>query len=499
MKWPVSTRILVIVTLCFAVVGAARAASGRGLPIQADAKTPPGAQLTAADLEKEIPDLMAQGDVPGLSIAIIRDGRLVSAQGFGVKNVQTKEPVKATTVFEAASLSKPVFTYAVLKLVEAGKLDLDVPLSKYLPGYIQNDQRLNLITARRVLSHTTGFPNWRPFGKPLEILFTPGEKFSYSGEGFVYLQKVVEHITGERLNEVMNKLVFGPLGMTSSSYLWRTEYETTFATGYLTGTREAPKARPTTENAAASLHTTATDYATFVLAIMSGTGLKRETLDQMLTPQVRLNPACVNCTGAEFPAAGPLSPYLAWGLGIGLERTAEGNAFWHWGDNGSFKCFVMAYRKEKFGFVAFTNSEEGLSIMPELATMVLGGDHPAFAWIHYFSYRAPSKLLYKDILKDGIGVALKRYRQSGHHSVDESEMNRLGYIFLNLKKVPEAVEVFRLNVEEHPDSFNVYDSLGEAYMASGQKEQAVACYKKSLELKPSNDNAARMLKKLSGN
>ena len=114
---------------------------------------------------------MKDGYVPGLSIAVIRNGKLAWNHGFGVKNAETKEPVTEDIVFEAASLSKPVFAYAVLKLVDSGKLELDTPLVKYLNRpYIENDDRVNLITARRVLTHTTGFPNWRPRGGSEDIL-----------------------------------------------------------------------------------------------------------------------------------------------------------------------------------------------------------------------------------------------------------------------------------------------------------------------------------------
>jgi CubicO group peptidase (beta-lactamase class C family) len=171
---------------------------------------------------------MKDGDVPGLSIALLRDGELVWHRGFGVKNTKTNEPVSDSTVFEAASLSKPVFAYAVLKLVDAGKFDLDKPLNQYLPGNydVGDDPRLGQITARRVLSHTPGFPNWRPQGGALKIHFTPGDRFSYSGEGFVYLAKVIEHVTGEKFDDFMKKTVFDPLGMTSSSYVWQESYET---------------------------------------------------------------------------------------------------------------------------------------------------------------------------------------------------------------------------------------------------------------------------------
>src|SRR5271167_1564548 len=123
-------------------------------------------------------------------MVVIRNGKTTWVHGFGIKESTTGQPVTVETVFEAASLSKPVFAYGVLKLVEQGKLGLDVPLTTYLPKpYIAGDERLAKITARIVLSHRTGFPNW------------PGERFSYSGEGYIYLQRVVEKITGKPLNE----------------------------------------------------------------------------------------------------------------------------------------------------------------------------------------------------------------------------------------------------------------------------------------------------------
>ncbi len=146
---------------------------------------------------------MKDGEVPGLSIAVINDAKVVWQKSFSVVNSATNQPVSDDTIFEAASLSKPVFAYGVLRLVEKGKLDLDTPLVKYLPKpYVQNDERAGLITAWMVLTHTTGFPNWRN-NQALKTHFNPGERFSYSGEGFVYLQKVVEHLTGQPLDAVM--------------------------------------------------------------------------------------------------------------------------------------------------------------------------------------------------------------------------------------------------------------------------------------------------------
>lgn len=145
------------------------------------------------DLEMEIPKWMEDTKVPGLSIDVIKGGKLAWHRGFGVKDNVSKEPIDNDTMFEAASMSKPVFAYVVMKLCEQGVMNLDTPLTRYTPErFLEGDPRFDLITARHVLSHTSGFQNWREQGnESLSIHFTPGEKYLYSGEGYNYLQTVV--------------------------------------------------------------------------------------------------------------------------------------------------------------------------------------------------------------------------------------------------------------------------------------------------------------------
>jgi CubicO group peptidase (beta-lactamase class C family) len=148
-------------------------------------------------LERRIPRLMGQAQLPGLSIAIVRNGQLAWCRGFGVADTESGRRVDSATVFEAQSLSKPIFAYVVMKLCETGILDLDTPLTTYTPDRIlTDDPRLDRITARHVLSHTSGLQNWRSQADPLRIHFNPGEKWLYSGEGYSYLQSVVTRLTG---------------------------------------------------------------------------------------------------------------------------------------------------------------------------------------------------------------------------------------------------------------------------------------------------------------
>jgi CubicO group peptidase (beta-lactamase class C family) len=450
-----------------------------------------------AKLEKDIPQLLEKSDVPGVSIALIRKGQLVWSGAFGIVNANTKKPVTSNTVFEAASLSKPVFAYAVLKLVDEGKLNLDTPLNKYLGNNydVVNDDRINLITARRVLSHTSGFPNWRDNDgtKTLLIHFTPGEKFSYSGEGMVYLSKIIEKITGLRFEEFMQKYALQPLGMKASSYIWRNRFDSLKAyrhdlLGKLSGRNQPDDGREDTlhdnGNAAASLCTNANDYAKFIIAVLNGTGLKKETWEQMLTPQIRVDQKY---------------PQIAWGLGIGLETMSEGKYFWHWGDNGDSKAYITAFLPDKNAVVYFADGSNGLSFTKEILDDAIGGDHPALAHLDYDRYNSPSRELLKSTIAKGATQSLKEYneqRKNNGQIISETKMNELGYLLLGMKKLDDAIEVFEQNTKDFPQSWNVWDSFAEAYMDKGNKDLAIKYYEKSLQLNPDNANGATQLKKL---
>lgn len=334
------------------------------------------------ELNRRIPELMEIVGIPGLQVAVIKDGDILWENGFGVKSNSTREEVDNQSIFQAASLSKVVFTYAVLKLVENGYLELDRPLSEYTTDeYIIDhfnrgnplDERIRLITARMVLTHSTGFPNWRD-GQPITFINNPGERFSYSGEGFVFLQIVLEHLLAQSLNEMMTELVFDPLGMTRSSYVWKEEMGPHITNGHLAGGQVNSIARPQTGNSAGSLLTTANDYAKFMLALLNHIGIQESTVNQMLSQQIEVP--------IEFGDESELSDHVFWGLGIGLQFTDQGSAFWHWGDNHDFKCFMVAFPESEIGLVFFTNSYNGLMIAKELLQTAIGGYYPAIDWMN---------------------------------------------------------------------------------------------------------------------
>jgi len=328
----------------------------------------------AADLEK----LLKDHQVPGLSFAVIHDGRIVETRALGIRDTSTAIPVDGNTIFEAASLSKPVFAYAVLQLVDAGQLSLDTPLSTYAPNYVKDDPRAASVTVRNVLSQSSGLPNWHSNTTPLKTYFPPGERFSYSGEGFVWLQRVVEKITGQPLNEVVARLVFDPLEMRQSSYIWRADFEADFAAPHNGQSAPGKKWRPAKPTSASSLHTTAADYARFVQAVLSGARLNVDTAKQWLAPQIRLRQHCIECTATDAQDA---DQHVAWGLGWGLEPDA--GSFFHWGSNDGFRAFVVGSLTDHSAVVVLSNGDNGMAIMPDLIDQLMPGDHPSFKWLDH--------------------------------------------------------------------------------------------------------------------
>jgi len=317
------------------------------------------------DLEDRISSLIEKYNVPGVSVSLIEDGEIVWSEGIGVRHSEQGSPVTPDTVFEAASISKPVFAYAALGLWERGIIALDGSLDGYLSEpYLDGDPRLSLITMRRVLCHSTGFQNWRGEG-PLGIHFAPGERFSYSGEGYVYLQRVVEEVTGLPLEEFMEGALLAPLGMADSSYVWLDGYEGRMAYPHDEEGEAGELRRRSEAKSASSLYSTSRDIARFVIENMEpsdrdGPRLSPGTVDEMLGPQMRVNDS------------------VSWGLGWGLQHADDGDSFWQWGDNGGYKNFVVASRERGEGVVILTNGANGLKLCEELVPEAMGGPQPVF-------------------------------------------------------------------------------------------------------------------------
>src|SRR6266498_1618555 len=286
-------------------------------------------ELPVADLERQVPQWLEEAKVPGLSIAIIDRGRLAWRRGFGVTNTTSRAPV-----------------------------------TKYTPErYLQGDPRLDLITARHCLSHTTGFQNWREEdGKPLSIHFTPGTKWSYSGEGYAYLASVVARLMKQPLEDYMQAHVLSPFGMSSSAYIWNESIGNRMAWPHDSAGRPLPKnKKPTQESvarygAAGDLLTTPTDYAKFLIEVIAPKPgdefrLNRKSRDEMLRPQVPV-------PNNQFRAS--------WAIGWEIVHDGDRNIIYHSGDDTGWHTIGVASAAIKSGFVAMTNGESGTQVLEKV-------------------------------------------------------------------------------------------------------------------------------------
>ncbi len=324
-----------------------------------------------------VPVLMAKHHVPGVAVVGLAHRTIAFERYYGVRTAGKTAPIDAYTVFEAASMSKPPAAYVALKLVEQGKLDLDRPLHEYLDHPYLTDTPLHLkITARMVLSHTTGFPNWRAggwlAGGPLPVNFEPGSKFGYSGEGFTYLQHVLEHITDEPFERYVQRTLLKPAGITRSSYVWNDDIAKFAAAGH-TAKGNVPASRELfrRSNPAYSLYCTPRDYALFLVELLKPDrttphSLSARSLATMLTRTTQID-------GAPPPArpSGPPPEPAYYGLGWAIERSASGDRIRHSGSNGTgFRCYCEWYPATGSGIVIMTNAVGGAALWRELLAAV---------------------------------------------------------------------------------------------------------------------------------
>jgi CubicO group peptidase (beta-lactamase class C family) len=370
--------------------------------------TPPAIAPPSDEFMESLPRLMELARLPGLGMGVVQKDRLIWQHYAGVANASTKVPITANSLFPAASMGKPVFAYAVLQLADRHQLDLDRPLRSYVTEDAPTGEFGGRITARHILSHSSGLPNWRDeSNEPLVPAFEPGTKFRYSGEGFYYLQRCIEKITGTSCEAFMQEQLFKPLGMNSSTYLWRADAGQRLVSGHRgdepfdnrafpeqlfnliqkSGVPLAqwnhdrieeemakvlsPPHRPVpneiSPNVAFGLLTTVADYSAFVARITEpwrdSFDLKPETRSAMMTPYSHVNSV------------------LSWGLGWGIEQDSGPRYLWQWGDNGGWKNIVLVQPESRSALVVFTNGANGMRVVERVARAATGREHALFLWI----------------------------------------------------------------------------------------------------------------------
>jgi CubicO group peptidase (beta-lactamase class C family) len=337
---------------------------------------------------------MRAAEVTGVGIAILNRGTIVYRKTWGFRDLEKKLPLTENSVLSGASFTKVAFSYLVMQLVDEGRIELDKPVSQYLPkplpdypryADLSGDSRYLRITAAMLLSHTSGFPNFRflnPGGK-LNINFEPGTRYAYSGEGIELLQFVVETITGRPLEDLMRERVFEPLGMKRTSMVSERRFEDDLANGYDEWGRSLGPQQRKRADAAGSLQTTLSDFALFIQAVARGQLLRKNTRAQMLSPRIRIS------SKHQFPTLESLTTeansaiHLSYGLGWGLYDTAYGRAFFKEGHDDGFRHYTVIFDRPKTGIVIMTNSSNGEGIFKELLETILKDTFTPIEWEGY--------------------------------------------------------------------------------------------------------------------
>jgi len=312
-----------------------------------------GNEISTTELALYLEKQMDAQSIPGLSMVVFNNDEILYYVTKGSSDKEENVPVSETTIFEAASLSKPLFAYFIMKYVDSGLLDLDRPLYEYLPYEdIEQDERYKKITARMVLSHTTGFPNWRTDheGK-LFISFEPGTTYQYSGEGFQYLAKVLAHLLDTDdlgLERAYQKEVASSLGLETTKFLQDDKNLSNKAKPYKNGKRVQSKFANDTFGAAFSVHSEAKDFSIWLRALLNNEGLTSESFKELFRDQAEITKDKTNV----------LNGATAWTLGFGKYELGDDVFYGHGGNNLGYTSGFFIDRENQFGAVIFTNADQ---------------------------------------------------------------------------------------------------------------------------------------------
>ena len=367
------------------------------MPLGSGVKRLDGSKLSSAEIDAVVTRLMDAAEVTGAGITIFNGGKIQYQKTYGFRDTERKLPLTEDSVMAAASFTKVAFTYLVLQLVDEHRLDLDKPVQEYLPKPLPDypayrdlagDTRYRKITARTLLSHTSGFPNFRgPEDQfKLKIHFDPGTKYAYSGEGIQLLQLVVETITKRPLKDLMRERVFQPLGMKRTSMTSEDSFEADYANGYDEWGRSLGHPRIEAVYAAGSMQTTSRDFAIFMQAMIDGKGLTRRTREIMLSPQIQIS------SKHQFPTLEAATTdqnkdiRLSYGLGWGLYWSPYGEVFFKEGHQDGFRNYAVVFAKSKDGIVIMTNSSNGEGIFKELLEVLLKDTFTPIEWEGFTPY-----------------------------------------------------------------------------------------------------------------
>jgi CubicO group peptidase (beta-lactamase class C family)/uncharacterized protein YneR len=440
------------------------------------------------------------------SVLVADQGKIIYKKGFGMANMEWDIPNAGDTKHRLGSVTKQFTAMLILQLAAEGKIDLETPISTYLPDYPKD--KADIITTHHLLTHTSGIPNYTAFPdffaeksqkyytpddfiklfQDKDLEFTPGESFNYSNSGYFLLGVIIEKISGKNYAEMLQEKILAPLGMTDSGYGNHDQIIERRATGYEKQDASYVNSRyldMSIPYAAGSMYSTVEDLYKWDQGLYTNTLLPKKHMELYFKKHT--------------DAFGSMGYAYGWMVGkqpIG-NTTDSIQVIIHGGGINGFNTIISRTPSDKSLIVLLNNTGGApLNQISQSISGILKGK----------TYDMPKNSIVMEmqsiIAAKGLDAALSFYqanKSSEKYEVDQAEMNQLGYQLMGDKKYEDASKIFMLNMEEFPDSSNVYDSYAEALMEMGQNEEAIKNYKKSVEMNPNNQNGIEMLKKLGVN
>lgn len=454
--------------------------------------------LTDEEKARLIDDLVktyAEYNIFNGSILVAENGSILFEKGYGYADREQKLQNTPETKFRIASLTKQFTAMLIMQLVEQGKIKLDAKLSEYLSYYRKDNG--DKITIHNLLTHTSGVPNYtnstfmeKHVDKAItpkdliitygsgDLDFEPGSKYNYSNTAYVMLGAIIEQVTGKSYETVLQEQILSPLGMTNSGYEHNDIKMTNQATGYDNNPGEVVVSKfidMSIPFSAGAMYSTVEDLYKWDRALYTDKLVSAESKQKIFTP-------FLNNYG------------YGWNIIKAKTMDAEKTIYTHSGGINGFSTNIMRVESDNLVIIVLSNYANGQAskISNEISKIM-----------YNIPYKMPAKPITGFLIPSGsksfadaIAEAKELAKNKDEYNVNEGDINLLGYQLMQKGKLYDAIEIFKFNVEMFPNSSNVYDSLGEAYMTKGDKENALINYKKSVELDPDNVNGKKMIEKL---